>query len=277
VAVAVSASVSGLTANSTYHVRLVATNAGGTSYGADSSFATKVLEPPELGRCLKLPGERIGATIVHRGAFTDGSCLEKAGSTPGGYEWYPGAARARFTTALKEGVVTFETATRARLTCKGERGVGTYSGSSHLTGVVLRFSGCEAGGRKCTTAGRGEGELESSQLEGGLGWEVKATNSVAIDLHSVGSAGPFMEYSCAGGGLNTITGSVLAQATAGRMLATSTLFYKAKLGAQRPAQFEGESMEVLMSSLEGEPFEQTGEMAILTLGNEEPLEINTTI
>jgi hypothetical protein len=86
-----------------------------------------------------------------------------------------------------------------------------------------------------------------------------------------------MEYSCAGGGLSTITGSVLAQATAGRMLAASTLAYKAKLGAQRPAQFEGEPMEVLMTSLEGEPFEQTGEMAILTLGNEEPLEINTTI
>ncbi len=51
-AVAVAASLSGLTANTTYHFRVVATNAGGTSFGADASLKTSastptvVTEPP---------------------------------------------------------------------------------------------------------------------------------------------------------------------------------------------------------------------------------------
>jgi phospholipase C len=40
-AVAVSSSVSALSANTAYHFRVVATNAGGTSFGLDSTFATK--------------------------------------------------------------------------------------------------------------------------------------------------------------------------------------------------------------------------------------------
>src|SRR5207245_445909 len=39
-AVAVSAEVEGLAANSTYHFRIVASNAGGTSAGADQTFTT---------------------------------------------------------------------------------------------------------------------------------------------------------------------------------------------------------------------------------------------
>jgi hypothetical protein len=38
--VAVSASVGGLLPNTTYHFRIAATNAGGTSYGADNVFST---------------------------------------------------------------------------------------------------------------------------------------------------------------------------------------------------------------------------------------------
>jgi phosphodiesterase/alkaline phosphatase D-like protein len=38
--VSVSASITGLTANTTYHLRIVATNAGGTSYGSDETFET---------------------------------------------------------------------------------------------------------------------------------------------------------------------------------------------------------------------------------------------
>jgi hypothetical protein len=48
-AVAVSASLTGLTAGTTYHYRVVATNGGGTTNGADATFATTaatVLPPP---------------------------------------------------------------------------------------------------------------------------------------------------------------------------------------------------------------------------------------
>jgi subtilase family serine protease len=44
--VAVSAAVSGLSANTTYHFRVSATNAGGTSLGEDKSFTTQPSTPP---------------------------------------------------------------------------------------------------------------------------------------------------------------------------------------------------------------------------------------
>ena len=50
--VAVSAPVSGLSANTTYHFQVVATNATGTSEGADQAFTTA--NPPEFGRCVKV-------------------------------------------------------------------------------------------------------------------------------------------------------------------------------------------------------------------------------
>jgi PQQ-like domain len=43
--VAVSASVTGLSANTTYYFRIVATNAGGTSYGVDQAFTTPAATP----------------------------------------------------------------------------------------------------------------------------------------------------------------------------------------------------------------------------------------
>jgi hypothetical protein len=52
-AVSVSASVSGLVPNAVYHVRLVATNSAGTTYGPDQTFKTKQdppPPPPTLGR-----------------------------------------------------------------------------------------------------------------------------------------------------------------------------------------------------------------------------------
>ena len=49
--VAVSASISGLTANTTYHFKISATNAGGTSQGADETFKTVASCTPE-GFCI---------------------------------------------------------------------------------------------------------------------------------------------------------------------------------------------------------------------------------
>lgn len=47
--VAISASLSGLSANTTYHVRIVATSRGGTSYGGDQTFKTLPNSPTVTG------------------------------------------------------------------------------------------------------------------------------------------------------------------------------------------------------------------------------------
>jgi hypothetical protein len=61
--VEVSALVGGLFANATYHFRIVATNAGGTSYGADSVFSTPA----------NPPGGSLGSPAPGGGSFGGGS------------------------------------------------------------------------------------------------------------------------------------------------------------------------------------------------------------
>lgn len=79
-AVAVSAALSGLSAGTTYHYRLDATNAGGTTNGADMTFATPT-PPPGLGT-LVLKSKT--ATVTKGKAALKVACQGGAGSTCSG-------------------------------------------------------------------------------------------------------------------------------------------------------------------------------------------------
>jgi hypothetical protein len=57
----VAASVSGLVPNALYHVRLVATNRNGTTYGSDMTFTTGKLPPPKA----PTPGKSFNASVVN--------------------------------------------------------------------------------------------------------------------------------------------------------------------------------------------------------------------
>jgi phosphodiesterase/alkaline phosphatase D-like protein len=62
-AVAVSASVTGLSANTTYHFRVVATNAGGTGTGSDGTFKTLPNAPTVVTEQASFPPAQTSATI----------------------------------------------------------------------------------------------------------------------------------------------------------------------------------------------------------------------
>jgi hypothetical protein len=66
----VSRAVSGLVASTTYHYRVVATNATGTSYGADRTFATQALPPPvaSVPGLVGTLGARLKFTFACKGA-----------------------------------------------------------------------------------------------------------------------------------------------------------------------------------------------------------------
>jgi FG-GAP repeat len=272
--VAVSASIGGLT-HTVYHYRIVATNALGTSEGADRRFTTE--EAPEYGRCVKVTPVLEGGKLVYHGGFTATTCLLKSETKTGKYEWLPGVVKAGFTTALKEGVVTFETVKKVKTTCKTENGSGEYVTSQEVANVVLKLTGCESAGQKCTTAGLLEGELETKKLEGRLGWEVKSTKKVALDLFPVGKTGPFLEYTCTGGVALTVEGSILVPVLVDKMATTSAVKYKATAGKQKPEHFEGEPNDVLTSTPDGLTFEALGETATLSETAEEPIEINAVV
>jgi len=273
--VAVSAPIGGLS-HTIYHFRIVATNAVGTGEGADRTFTTE--EAPEFGRCVKVIPVKEAGKIVYHGGFTATTCLLRSEAKTGKYEWLPGVVKAGFTTALKEGIVTFETVKKVKTTCKTENASGEYTVSQEVSSVVLKFTGCESAGQKCTTAGSvNEGELETKKLEGKLGWEVKSTKKVALDLFPVGKTGPFLEYTCTGGVPLTVEGSILVPVLVDKMATTSALKYKATGGKQKPEHFEGESKDVLTSTPNGITFEQLGETATLTETAEEPIEINAVV
>jgi subtilisin family serine protease len=61
--VAVSASVEGLSENTTYHVRIVATNSGGTSHGEDQEFITAPQPPPTVTTDAASSIEQTSATL----------------------------------------------------------------------------------------------------------------------------------------------------------------------------------------------------------------------
>jgi hypothetical protein len=273
--VAVSASIAGLSESSTYHFRVVATNSVGTSYGADREFMT--YGTPEFGRCVKVAAEKEGKKNVYHGGFRAATCLVTSAANTGKYEWEPGVAKAGFTMTLQEGEAILETLKKSKVTCKAESSAGEIAGTKELVKVVVRLTGCESSGEKCTTLGHAEGELATKKLEGELGWEVKDLKKVALDLYPVGKTGPFLEYSCVGGVPITVTGAVLVPVKADKMLATSTLKYTATKGKQKPEHLEGGRTEVLTASLNGEAFEQIGETATLTQVNEEAVEINAAV
>ena len=238
------------------------------------------LEPPEFGRCLKVPGERQGEVIVYHGGYTSAGCEEASTTQTGKFEWYPGVVKSGFTTTIKPlTTATLETISKVKVTCTGESSSGAITGAKTVGNVVVRFTGCESAGAKCTTAGLAEGELESASLEGVIGIEKitfkegKEIRHIALDLYPTGRAGPFLEYTCAGSGPTTLSGSLLAPVPSGKMFKTATLKFTATAGKQKPEQLEGGGPEFLTNSL----FEEVGLNLASTQTNEEAIEINPMV
>jgi hypothetical protein len=273
-AVAVSAAVSGLQANTTYHYRLVAVNPVGTGDGADELLTTA--NPPELGRCVKL------AKGVH-GGFATATCTTAATVKNFAYEWEPGPGpNAHFTAVIKPTTVAvLETTKKRTVTCTGAHAVGEYTGRRTLGGVVITLTGCESAGAKCTSAGAGEGEGVTTQLEGQLGIERTSPegpqkNKAALDLAPAEPSGPVAEFTC-GPTAVVIRGSVLAPLAANKMVLTDTLKYTATGGKQKPEAFEGMPADVLLSTFGEAAPEQTGLKLQLIRTDEEKIEVNTVV
>jgi hypothetical protein len=265
--VPVSAAIGSLTANTTYHFRILATNAGGTSTGLDQTLNT-LTTAPEFGRCLKV--------AAGTGKYGNAACTQAGGQRT--YEWFPGVVKKAFTTALAKGGVTFETVKGTKLTCKGESGTGEYSGTKTIGNVVLKFSECEQLGQKCSSQGALEGQVETKALEGVLGF-IKSTESlkrIGLALFPVGKAGAFMEFSC-GGFAGSIRGGVIVPATRNIMQTSTKFVFVASKGKQTPESFESQPKNVLEASFALSPFEQVGLTLEVTLANQERVEMNSVV
>ena len=237
---ATSALVGPLQPSTTYQITVTNTDAEGASQTSSPIEAKspgtdegppgeepKASEPPEFGRCPKVPAEKEGTMTVYQGGFTTATCQEASATHAGKFEWYPWVVKARFKTVIKPTTTaTLESVSKVKVTCTGE------SSSGEIT-----------------------------------------ARHIALDLYPVGRTGPFLGYTCNGSGPATLSGSVLAPGTAGKMLTTATLKFTATAGKQKPESFEGGEPYLLLSSL----FEEVGLTVASTQANEEAIEINTAV
>lgn len=234
------------------------------------------LAPPEIGRCEKtaslVKGGKGRTGKLADGAYMNSGCTTKSATKTGGYEWRPGFLEAGFSGTGGAGVL--ETVAGAKTTCRASATHGRYVGDT-AERETIRFTGCESSGHECATPGLSEGEIETSELDGTLGWEKKASKKAALDLRPAGSE-PVMEYRC-GGAITVVSGSVLAPVKSDKMSKTATLKFKATKGKQKPDAFEGAQPDVLSSSLnEGSP-EPVGLTLTTVETSEEALEVNGVV
>lgn len=242
------------------------------------AVAAASAERPEFGRCLKV-------TTKSLSNFDNSKCVKLAGDDAGteaenlkkgNYEWTGTIVKEHFTTNIKEGTSQLlESIGGTRIICQGETGGGEYTGSKTVGSVVMKFTGCEASGAKCNSAGEGEGDVTTDELSGLLGiWKTGGTTAEdkpAISLRpTVGET--VMQFSCSGLAVS-IKGAVLGQASGGMKLHSMLKFVMAN-GEQKPEGFVEGPMETLECAFGFSP-EQCGLRLALSQTNEERVEINT--
>ncbi len=138
--------------------------------------------------------------------------------------------------------VTLETVSGSTIECEELSANGEYSGAKTVSHLVVTFIGCNTVGNiPCQSPGAKTGEIVTSSLEGALGIikkeSVPVNNSVGIALFA--ESGNIAEIECSIIKI-TVTGSVIHQVTANKMLSKENEKFKQKKGFQIPENFDGE-------------------------------------
>ena len=251
----------------------------GTLKQAASIVVQRQREIPEVGRCVKVTGERVGKEILYPGHYVDPGCVREfptAPTTIGKYEWTPGAVAKHFSGSGS--TAALETVGKTKIACAGSSNSGEFTGLKTAT-LGITLTGCKRVSSKeaCQSTGAAPGEIKASGLEGELGFikdsvvENVVTVSVGLDLkHSPsivsGECGAAKESL-------VVTGSVIGGLAADKMAAASTLKLKAKGGKQEPESFEEEPKDTLGAAFAGGTPEQAGLTNTQKLTYGEKLEI----
>jgi phospholipase C len=280
-AVAVSASLTALSASTSYYFRVVATNPGATSYGTEQTFTTAAAEAlPEVGRCATVGG------LPTTGRYSNRECTAVSkGEDSGGYEWSAGpATKPKF--KIVGGAGTFGPVGKWQIACETETYEGEFTGA-RTQRATITLTGCKNASLKssCQSAGGASGEITTNPLEGEFGFiEGGMSPTVGLDLQpSVLSSPILVKYECGSGTGSGVQvseeGSVIGQVTPidEKVSKGFTLKYTSGEGHQIPEKFEGGPKDTLTAVVrvgEAETLEEPSVWTITSSGNlEEPLEM----
>jgi YVTN family beta-propeller protein len=158
--VAVSASLTGLAANTTYHFRVSATNAGGTSKGSDETFTTPAAA--EYGTC----GKTSKVDKRYTSKYEDKNCTTANAKSEGEYEWVPTPEHSQIKTTDKTKTATLKSG-HVSVVCKKSTSEGEITGPTTDTETVT-YTDCAAAGKACTSAGASAGSIKTSLLDTSL-------------------------------------------------------------------------------------------------------------
>jgi hypothetical protein len=251
----------------------------GTLEQASAITVKRQREIPEIGRCVKVTGERVGKEILFKGHYVDARCVREfptAPSTIGKYEWTPGAVAKQFSGAGT--TAALETVGKAKITCAGSSNSGEFTGTKTAT-LGITLTGCKRVSNKeaCQSAGAASGEIKASSLQGELGFIKDAVEAGVLNV-SVGfdlKHEPAIVSGECGAAKESlvITGSVIAPVAIDKMATSNTLKFKATGGKQAPESFEEEPRDTLSAAFAGGSPEQAGLTSSQKITYGEKLEI----
>jgi hypothetical protein len=202
----------------------------------------------------------------------------------GRFEWYPGAARANFTTKSKEGTkIVFEGVNKVQVACSSETSTGEYTSPKLEEHVVFRFMGCTTRGVTVSSPGAAAGEVVTNPTECELGVLQKgATRREDKVGLTCAEEAAFMWMNWSTYGLYEaewcLRGWWFFTIASNHMKAVTALYSQQSHGVQYWEKFEEGPPEPLEATFNGGT---TWERAALTLHsvqtNEEPLEVNSVL
>ncbi len=227
---------------------------------------------PELGRCEKL--------TTHTGAYGGARCTSPSATHKGLYEWVPGPGpKPAF--AGQGAQMTLETVGHVVV------GKGSYTGEKTET-VTITFTECSTAVKstvvKCQSSPLKEGAIETSALEGELGFASNGIKPVAaLDLKPKAPATTIATFSCGKlpevPEIGTIEGSLIGQVKPpNKMTSAINVLYKQAGGHQKLTQLEGGAPDVPSLKLQSgltTTTEEAGISQFTVQTSEEPYEVRT--
>ncbi len=237
--------------------------------------AAALAQAPEFGRCLALAGKD--------GGYRNAACTSASPRKTGRYEWYPGAARDRFTSESKGAAkIVFEGVNDVRVGCTGQTSTGEYASPKLEEHVVFTFTGCTTDGLAVSSAGAASGEVLTNPTECELGVLQKGgtpkSDRVGLSCAEEGAfvwmkwgnpLSPYRVEWC-------LRGWWFFTTAANHMQAVTDLTSQQSHGLQYWEKFAAGPPEPLEASFDGGTTWERAALALHSVQtNEEPIEANT--
>jgi hypothetical protein len=164
---------------------------------------------------------------------------------------------------------TLETVNGSKIKCTSDTSVGfaKASGNENVEKVVVTFTGCETLTKKCTTAGKPIGTIETNKLEGELGYlnekndPTEPEEEIGLELKPEPPATEFAAFTC--GTISVkVKGTIIGTITPiDKLVKTTehfTLTFAQTSGKQKFTSFVGDVSDGTLESNLGLGYEQAG-------------------